>query len=295
MQDVTIYTDGAADPNPGYGGWGAILQYGGHEKTLSGNASHTTNNRMELQAAIAALEALSRPCRVQLYTDSEYVRRGITEWIDRWAAKRWRRSGNRPVPNADLWQKLWDLAGRHQIEWHWVRGHAGNPLNERVDDLAREARLAITPLQQDEPDLPLLVVRASCKGNPGPGGWGVVFERDGDTQQLSGSDPRTTNNRMELMGAIAGLDLLGEEEAVQIVTTSDYLFQGATRWIQGWRAKNWHKRDGKPIANADLWQALDRRMRRSRVRWINAKGEVEGYERALTEAARLAKKAVEIA
>jgi ribonuclease HI len=295
MQNVIIYTDGAADPNPGYGGWAAVLQYGAHEKTISGNAPDTTNNRMELQAAIAALEALSRPCRVQLYTDSEYVRRGITEWIDKWAAKSWRRSGNKPVPNADLWQKLWALSDRHEIEWHWVRGHAGNALNERVDSLARQARLAITPAIQDTQGVPLLVVRASCRGNPGPGGWGVVLDHDEQTQQLSGSDPRTTNNRMELMGAIAGLTLLEPGAAVQLVTTSDYLFQGATRWIKGWRARSWKKRDGKPIANADLWQALDRRMRQYDITWVSAKGEADGHEQALEEAARLAKEAVDVA
>ncbi len=295
MDDVTIYTDGAADPNPGFGGWAAILRYGNREKVLSGNEPHTTNNRMELQAAIAALAALKRPCRVTLYTDSDYLRRGITEWIEKWAARGWRRSGNKPVPNADLWQTLWDLARRHQIDWRWVRGHAGNPLNERVDDLARQARLAITPPAESDPKAARLTVRASCRGNPGPGGWGAVLEEDGETRQISGSDPETTNNRMELMGVIEGLTLMPPESAVTVVTTSDYLFQGATRWIHGWRQRQWRRRDGRTIANADLWQALDRQMSRYRIRWLNAKGGQEAGQPALDEAARLAQAAVDVA
>ena len=136
---VTIYSDGGSDPNPGIGGWAAILRYGQHEKILTGNDPNATNNRMELQAAIEALRALNRPSEVDFYTDSEYVRRGITEWIEKWAAKDWMR-GRKAVPNRELWQALWRETKRHQIEWHWVKGHTGNRLNERVDALARQAR-----------------------------------------------------------------------------------------------------------------------------------------------------------
>ena len=136
---VEIYTDGACRGNPGPGGWAALLILGAHEKTLSGAEAHTTNNRMELRAVIAALEALKRPVRARVYTDSQYVRRGITEWLRAWKAKGWRTADRKPVKNQDLWQSLEALAGRHQIEWHWVPGHAGVPGNERVDRLANEA------------------------------------------------------------------------------------------------------------------------------------------------------------
>jgi len=136
---VTIYTDGACDPNPGPGGWAAVLLYRGAEKVLTGSERHTTNNRMELQAAISALEALGGSTRVQLHTDSEYLKRGVTEWLSRWIARGWLKSDNRPVLNVDLWQRLHALTLRHDIEWHWVRGHSGDPQNERVDRLAHQA------------------------------------------------------------------------------------------------------------------------------------------------------------
>lgn len=287
---VIIYTDGGADPNPGIGGWAALLRFGKTEKILTGSAPSTTNNRMELQAAIAALKALKRPCQVSFYTDSEYLRQGITQWIEAWAARGWRHKGGKAIPNVDLWQELWPLVKRHEIEWHWVRGHMGDPLNERVDVLAREARLAITPSTQLSPDVPRLYLRASCRGNPGPGGWGVVLERGEDTEQSSGSAPATTNNRMELTAAIEGLLLLGPGSEVQIFTTSDYTFQGATRWIHGWRKRGWTKKDGKPVANVDLWQALDQLMENYAIRWVNAKGKEIP---ALEEAGKLATNAVD--
>jgi ribonuclease HI len=137
--DVEIFTDGACRGNPGPGGWGAILRYGAVEKELSGGAPQTTNNRMELMAAIAGLEALKRPCRVKLYTDSQYVLGGITQWVAGWKARNWRTADKKPVKNVDLWQRLDAAALPHQIEWIWVRGHAGHPENERADALARAA------------------------------------------------------------------------------------------------------------------------------------------------------------
>jgi ribonuclease HI len=136
---VEIFTDGACSGNPGPGGWGAILRYGDTEKELSGGAAETTNNRMELTAAIEALEALKRPCTVSLYTDSAYLKDGITQWIARWKKNGWKTSAKKPVKNADLWQRLDDAIRDHEISWHWVKGHAGHPENERADTLAREA------------------------------------------------------------------------------------------------------------------------------------------------------------
>lgn len=289
---VVIYSDGGADPNPGIGGWAAVLRFGSHEKVLTGNNPDTTNNRMELQAAIGALRALKRPSQVEFHTDSEYLRRGITEWIEKWAANNWiHKKGKRPVSNADLWQVLWPLVKQHDIEWHWVKGHAGNPMNERVDALARQARLEITPAAQISADVPRLYVRSSCKGNPGPGGWGAVLEQGDETEQSSGSVNSTTNNRMELTAVIEGLLLLPSGSSVQVFTTSDYLYQGITSWIHGWRRRGWQKKDGKPVANADLWQALDQLGQQYALRWINAKGQDKP---ALDEAGKLAAEAVKI-
>lgn len=136
---VEIFTDGACRGNPGPGGWGAVLRHGGHEKLLYGRSSDTTNNRMELTAAIEALETLRRPCRVRLSTDSTYVKNGITQWIEGWRRKGWKTRNGKPVKNVDLWRRLDRAASPHQVEWVWVRGHAGHEGNERADALARSA------------------------------------------------------------------------------------------------------------------------------------------------------------
>ena len=137
---VEIWTDGGCKPNPGPGGWGAVLRFGEVEKELSGGDPATTNNRMELTAAAAALEALKRPCRVALHTDSEYVRNGISRWIHGWVRNNWRNAAKDPVANMELWQRLLAATQRHEVEWHWVRGHSGDPMNERADRLATAAR-----------------------------------------------------------------------------------------------------------------------------------------------------------
>jgi len=133
---VDIYTDGACRGNPGPGGWGAFLRYDGHEKELYGGERETTNNRMELMAAIMALESLSRPCKVRLTTDSEYVKNGISEWMVAWKQRGWRTANKKPVKNRELWERLDAAVQRHDVEWHWVRGHSGHPENERADQLA---------------------------------------------------------------------------------------------------------------------------------------------------------------
>ena len=138
VSTVEIFTDGACLGNPGPGGWAALLRFGAHEKLLAGGEAATTNNRMELYAAIAALEALTRPCEVELSTDSQYVRQGIEEWLPRWRANGWRTADKKPVKNQDLWERLAQAAARHRVSWRWVRGHAGHVENEIVDGAARE-------------------------------------------------------------------------------------------------------------------------------------------------------------
>jgi ribonuclease HI len=140
---VEAWTDGGCKPNPGPGGWAAILRYRGNERELSGGAPDTTNNRMELTAAAAALEALTRPCRVIVHTDSEYLRLGITRWHAGWVRRNWRNAAGDPVANMDLWRRVLDAAARHEVDWRWVRGHAGDSMNERADRLATAAREAI--------------------------------------------------------------------------------------------------------------------------------------------------------
>jgi len=137
--ETEIFTDGACRGNPGPGGWGVLLRFNGHVKTLYGAEAETTNNRMELMAAIKGLESLTRPCKVRLTTDSQYVMKGIREWMDNWKRRGWKTAARKPVKNVDLWQRLDTIAREHEIEWHWVRGHSGHPENEQADMLANKA------------------------------------------------------------------------------------------------------------------------------------------------------------
>jgi len=144
LKKIEIYTDGACRGNPGPGGWGAILRYGNHERELFGGEPQTTNNRMELMAAIEALKTLKEPCEIDLTTDSQYVRKGISEWMTQWKARGWRTAAKQPVKNEDLWRALDEQASRHQIRWHWVKGHSGHKDNERADELANRGIDALT-------------------------------------------------------------------------------------------------------------------------------------------------------
>lgn len=145
---VEIFTDGACSGNPGPGGWGVLLRFGETEKTLNGAEDHTTNNRMELMAAIMGLKALQRPCKVRLVTDSIYVKKGITEWMTQWRKKNWRTADNKPVKNQDLWEQLNELVAEHDIEWEWVKGHSGHVENDLADELAREAIIKLRLLNE---------------------------------------------------------------------------------------------------------------------------------------------------
>lgn len=152
MKSVEAFTDGACSGNPGPGGWGAILRYNGKVKELNGGEADTTNNRMELMAAISALNALKEPCTVDLYTDSNYVRDGIRSWIDGWKRNGWKTAAKQPVKNAELWQQLDEARKRHTVTWHWVKGHAGHPENERADELARQGMAPFKPKRAPRPD-----------------------------------------------------------------------------------------------------------------------------------------------
>ncbi len=139
MKHIEIFTDGACRGNPGPGGWGAIIRYRGKEKHIKGGEDHTTNNQMELMAAIRALEALKEPCKIDLTTDSQYLRKGMLEWMENWKKRNWRNSNNKPVKNQELWKRLDELVAAHKISWHWVKGHSDHPENEQADALANQA------------------------------------------------------------------------------------------------------------------------------------------------------------
>ncbi len=277
LPEVVIYTDGACDPNPGPGGWAALLLLGRHRKTLTGSEPDTTNNRMELQAIIAALGALKRPCRVRLHTDSEYVHKGITEYIARWKAKGWRTSDKKSVANRDLWEALDQALPRHQIEWLWVKGHAGDPLNEEVD------RLAVGMIPR--PDLPLddkqaahLFTGVSCLGATGPGGWAVVVRADEAVREITGREAETSANRLHLLAIAQGLEATPVGAVVHVYTASDYAAQGAQQWMKTWAKHGWRTKDGQPVKHGDVWRAILHAAEQRRVNWHCLKGEVRPAE-----------------
>ncbi len=289
---LRIYTDGGCDPNPGPGGWAYLLihpdSHTGREG--SGGDPATTNNRMELTAVIEALKALTEPCAVDLYTDSQYVRRGITEWIEGWVKRNWRKSDGEPVLNAELWQVLCALTQEHQVTWHWVRGHAGDPYNERVDRLARAAipRAA----QPANPDATRVYLRIAGppKASRGAFGWAASVVRGGAVEHLHGGHPDTTANHFSLYAALEALKRIPPTERVQFYTNNSYLHDGVTQWVPGWRKSGWVKKDGKPVQFRAEWEALDRLSQERSIEWVRLRDgdapDVFGALKAWAEQAR---------
>ncbi|MBN1312239.1 MAG: ribonuclease HI, partial [Anaerolineae bacterium] len=205
---VTIYTDGGADPNPGPGGWGVVLLHDvtGAVKELSGSEPDTTNNRMELLAAIRALESLTASCVVHFFTDSQYLRRGITKWLPDWIARGWRRKGGE-VQNADLWKRLAELIGQHEITWEWVKGHAGNRYNERADRLAtREIRAFYADAAREETAQAEVFLVVSARS--GQGMWAASVRYDGEEHLVTGYEAGVTSNQLDIIAAVQALSML---------------------------------------------------------------------------------------
>ncbi len=275
-RSVEIYTDGGADPNPGPGGWGAVLIDPVTGKTLeiSGGEPRATNNRMELTAAIRALEALKSRCRVRLVTDSQYLRRGITEWIAAWEARGWKRKDGELL-NVDLWQRLAELVRLHEIRWDWIKGHAGHKHNERADRLAAAEIRAlrghrIAELPPVVADLSIYLRVAKPKGC---GLWAALFVRDGDEEFRSEEVPNAASpNQLDILGAVEALRVLPDATRVALYTGSDYLRHGASRWLPGWSRSGWKTKEGAPVKNRELWQLLEAQMKRLKVEWPEIKG-----------------------
>ena len=305
---LQIYTDGGAEPNPGVGGWGAVIldPTTGESRELSGGERHTTNNRMELQAAIEALRVVGGGGRVELFTDSSYLRLGVTEWLRRWKATGWRVRGGDPVKNEDLWRELAAVVSLHQVRWHWVKGHSGHPQNERAHALAaveiarrrsgsRRAADGTGPAPADE-----LARGAAAAGEPAGvevllklstsgarGAWAARVRRGRDERVLGGEASGVTSNRLELMAAAAVLEAVAPGEIVDWRGGSDYLREGASKWLEGWRRRGYRTSAGEALKNADLWRSLERPLAARTIRFHPA-GEEDAP--ALAELEREAKR-----
>jgi ribonuclease HI len=304
---VDIYTDGGCDPNPGPGGWGAVIRWKDREWVISGNDPTTTNNRMELQAAAAALALLGGllgRCQARVHTDSQYLRQGITAWLNGWVERGWRTTEGELVKNQDLWRVLHQLTRAHDVTWQWIKGHAGHPLNERADRLATEARRTLgqfdssraTSYRTNAPGADAsssargpvveIFVKASCRGAKGLGGWAAILRMGDRTKSLSGGEPSTTANAMLIRGATEALRALNKPCRVTIYSDAKYLIDGASLWVRGWQSRGWQTRDGKPVANRTAWEELVEAAEPHHVTWSLAQGDDVAAD--LTWAAELA-------
>lgn len=259
---IDIYTDGACAGNPGQGGWGAVLIRDGESKEIYGGEPRTTtNNRMELTAAIKALEALKDPCEVRLYTDSTYVCNGAKQLMGT-------RLSDTPFTNSDLWVRLQIASKQHRIDWKWVRGHSGNAGNERADALAcKGLNEMIAAEGKESVDICIDVDVDSLEGTDYYR-WSGLLSRDGSVKKLHAEKPNTTSNRMYISAAIEMLETLENPCGVVVYADSDYLCNGASKWIEGWMKNGWRKSDGNPVKNKDLWVKLYEVSKKHKVRWM---------------------------
>lgn len=298
--EFRVFTDGACKGNPGPGGWGAVLLQGDLQLNLSGPAKETTNNRMELTAAIEALAFLPVGAHVHLTTDSQYVKNGIEGWIRGWKNNGWVTSQKTPVKNVELWKRLDELRNSRNVTWAWVKGHDTNVYNNLADELAVRATPSKIPASERSAEVveapsvaygdtkkidvsefvaklnKSLTVKAwtdgACSRNPGPGGWGVVLQQGELACELNGGDRQTTNNRMELTAAIVALEKVPEGFTVELTTDSQYVRDGVTKWMIGWKRNGWKTKDGGSVKNQDLWKQLDSARSKHSVRWDWVKG-----------------------
>ncbi len=300
-----VFTDGGANPNPGPGGWAAVIRDPTTERVreLAGGEPDTTNNRMELTAAIRALESLDEAVAVDLFTDSTYLRQGITKWLPGWIRRNWQRFDSRgqahPVKNVDLWQRLGDLDARRQIRWHWVRGHAGHLHNERADELATSeiAKLKSTSSRAGtlvtasncegrserltEPSDIEAVIRVVCRGDRGA--WAAGLTEGGEATSMTGQSASTTANRLELEAALAVLRKVPKGRRLA-VRSGDYLRRGASEWLADWKRRGFRTSSGAPVKNPDLWRQLDADCQGRAVAFLPLAGD-RALERELTRLA----------
>jgi len=273
---VTIYTDGACSPNPGPGGWGAVLIHkDGSPLELSGYGGETTNNRMELTAVVKALSALDCPHRITLFTDSQYVKNGITSWINSWQRKNWQTASKKPVKNVELWKELLAESSKHQVSWKWIRGHTANRWNERADELAVAARLegagSLPKVKREEATEKTntihLYTGVTCRHSTGVGSWSVILCWRHHVKIMGQKATGMTANQLYITAVIEGLSGLTKQFPVEVHTHSGYLRDGASTWLAGWKKRNWRTREGGEVSNKEKWQELSRLLDKHDVRF----------------------------
>jgi len=271
---IDVYTDGGADPNPGPAGWGVVIldQAGQVAQELSGGEDHSTNNRMELTAAIRALEATERALPVRVFTDSVYLKKGITEWLPGWIARGWKRKTGK-LQNEDLWRRLAELIEGREIAWRWVKGHAGDRHNERADELAtrktRRHQGKGRPVRTEPVDVEV-VLRVSA--GDGRGGWAAALRQGEGEEVRSGSLRAASANELDILATAEVLEGLPKGIRVAVHTGSDYLRNGATQWLAGWRRSGWTTKTGTPVRNRAAWERLSRALGDREVTWPSLKG-----------------------
>lgn len=288
--ETVLYTDGGCRPNPGPGGWGVVLLRNGRPPVeLSGSEPEATNNRMELRAALEGLRVVESGSNVQLVTDSQYLRRGVTEWMPTWRRNNWKTASGGVVQNRDLWEALSEEVECRRVAWRWTRGHAGDRWNERADALA-SAAIPRPPVPVEDPGAVHLWTAVAWSGKATAGGWAAILHWQDSDRVVAERVAGGSANRMHLLGAVGGLGALTRKARVHVYTTSDYLKDGATSWIPGWRARGWQTRDGKPVSHRDLWQKIDELQSRHQVTWhvLERDADIEQME----EAKRVAREAL---
>ena len=243
-----------------------ILRQEGRPEELSGFEAEATNNRMELRAAIEGLRALDGPHEVDLHTDSEYLRKGVTAWIEGWKRRGWRTAQGKAVQNRDLWQELEAAIERHEVRWHWIRGHSGVEWNERADALASAAIPREVGLVDDDAAVHI-VLAVAYSGKMKRGAWAAMLRFGENEKDLHGVVEGATANQMHILGAALALEALKRPMRAHVYTTSDYLKDGATSWLGAWKARGWQTREGKNVSNREAWQRLDQQLGRHRLEW----------------------------
>jgi len=255
---VIIYTDGSCSPNPGPGGWGVVmLPEKGKKRELSGKVAETTNNRMELQAALEALQALPKASEVQIVTDSKYVQNGINKWIVNWRKNNWQTAEKEAVKNRDLWEALDREIKRHDVQWQWVKGHANDLYNERADSLAVAARGRMLLPLLDETSVHVFV-GITWRQKLKIGSWAAIFRYQKHFKVIGGVVENSSANRIHIQSACNCLETIKRRLPVHIYTSSSYLKDGAGKWLKGWERNGWHTREGKIVSNKEEWQGLNR-------------------------------------